>query len=202
MKKYFVFTVVAVLFVSLQVQAQFNWGLKGGLNLSDISSDEEFYKNSDNYTGFQVGPMLEFMVPVLGIGLDAAVLYSQTGFKVDEKTIENGNLLIPVNLKYKLSLLDIVGAYATAGPYIGFKLFGDKKDFINNAIEKIESQSFGAGLNFGIGVELLSKLQVGVNYQLGLTDDYKTFKIDTSIGQTVSSGEKSSVWSITAALFF
>jgi len=198
MKKYLVFTVIAALFVALPTQAQFKLGVKAGVNLSDISTSEDFYKKSENYTGFQVGPMMEFTVPVVGIGLDAALLFSQTGFKVNGKTVENGNLLIPVNLKYKYGFLDIVGVYATAGPYIGFKLFGDKTEFgVGSGVEKIESESFGAGLNFGLGAELLGMLQVGANYQLGLTEDYKSYK-----PANVLTHEKSSVWSITLAYFF
>ena len=201
MKKYLVLMVIAAFFVTLPTQAQLKWGAKAGVNLSSISTNGDFYKNSDNYTGFQVGPMMEFTVPIVGIGVDAALLYSQTGFVVDDKTVKNGNLLVPVNLKYKLSLLDLVGAYATAGPYIGLKLFGDDKKFdTSSAINKIESESFGAGLNFGLGVELLGKLQVGANYQLGLTEDYKSFQ-DASLGGKVF-GEKTRVWSITAAFFF
>ena len=201
MKKYLVFTVIAALLAALPAQAQFKWGLKAGANLSGISTNEDFYLNPKNYTGFQAGPIIEFTVPIIGIGMDAALLYSQTGFVVDEKTVRNGNLLLPLNLKYKLSLLDIVGAYLTAGPYVGLKLFGDDKKFSINSIEStIKSESFGAGLNFGLGVELLGKLQVGANYQLGLTEDYKSFQ-DASLGGKIF-GEKTRVWSITAAFFF
>ena len=204
MKKYLVFTAIAVLCVTLPAQAQFKWGLKAGVNLSGISTNADFYENPDSYTGFQVGPMMEFTVPLIGIGMDAALLYSQTGLKVDDKTVEKGNLLIPLNFKYKLSLLDIVGAYATVGPYIGFRLFGDDEqkfdDIVESNLDKIKSESFGAGLNFGIGAELLGKLQVGVNYQLGLTEDYKSFK-KASLGEQIL-GEKTRVWSITAAFFF
>ena len=201
MKKYLVFAVIAVLFVALPIQAQLKWGLKAGVNLSDVTFSKDDLVNTDNYTGFQVGPIVEFTVPIIGIGLDAALLYSQTGFKVDNKTVENGDLLLPVNFKYKLSFLDIVGAYAAVGPYIGVKLFGDDKNFdAGSTIEKIKSESFGAGLNFGLGVELLGKLQIGANYQLGLTDDYKSYK-DSNIFDKAF-GQKSRVWSITAAFFF
>ena len=205
MKKYLVLTAIAALFITLPTQAGLKWGVKAGVNIADISSDENFYKNTDNYTGFQVGPMVEFTVPVIGIGLDAALLYSQTGFKMNDETVKNGDLLVPVNLKYKLSLLDIVGAYATAGPYIGLKLYGDDQSFsdgnlADGILTQVESESFSAGLNFGLGVELLGKLQVGVNYQLGLTDDYKTSNKTDAAWNALSA--KTSVWSISAALFF
>lgn len=199
MKKYLFITAIVALFITLPSQAGIKWGVKAGVNLSDISTDADFYKNSDNYTGFQVGPIMEFTVPLIGIGMDAALLYSQTGFKVDDETVKSGSLLLPVNLKYKISFLNVVGAYATAGPYIGVKLYGDDEKFSFNNIEsQVKSESFGAGLNFGFGVELINKLQIGANYQLGLTNDYKADSPD--LGDVFDA--KTRVWSITAALFF
>ncbi|GHT40819.1 membrane protein [Bacteroidia bacterium] len=182
------------------VQAQFGWGLKAGVNLIDaeVSGGTENFKSS-NLTGFQVGPMIELMVPVIGIGVDAAVLYSQDGFKVAGEEFTNRNLLVPVNLKYKLSFLGLIGAYATAGPYVKLKLSSD--DFNLAGFENAaKAKSFGAGLNFGLGIELLSHLQVGANYQLGLTDNYgEATKLDLA---KEAIGGKSRGWVISAAYLF
>lgn len=210
MKKYFLLTAILSLLIALPSQAGLKFGLKAGVNLSDVSfSNDEWEKSVDpsNYTGFQVGPIMELTIPVIGIGMDAALLYSQTGFKspvsldgdglsTNDETIKMGSILIPVNLKYKLELLGLVGVYATAGPYAEFKVYDDLGSFKN----AMETETFGAGLNFGIGAELLSKLQIGVNYQLGLTEDYgKSDKTDMAIE---AFNGKTRVWSITAALFF
>ena len=208
MKKYFLLTLVAAMMVALPANAGLKWGLKAGVNLASVSfNEDELAGNIDpgNYTGFQVGPIVEFTVPVVGIGMDVALLYSQDGFKmpkvdliaVDEETMTTGSLLIPLNLKYKLSILNLVGAYATFGPYASFSIsdnFGDYKD-------TFESKSFGAGLNFGLGAELLGKIQVGANYQLGLTDNYSSYENASPLSKAMS-GAKTRVWSITAALFF
>ncbi|GHT50771.1 membrane protein [Bacteroidia bacterium] len=159
MKKILLVAAVAVC-VFGSVQAQFHYGLKAGVNL--VEPDVKGF-DVKSVTGFQVGPMIEFIVPVIGIGFDAAALYSQDEFKTDA----NKNLLIPVNLKYKLSLAGIVGAYAAVGPYASFNIDNDGIAGVAKA------KSFGAGLNFGIGAEIFSKLQVGVTYQLGLTDNYE-----------------------------
>lgn len=184
MKKQVFFIIAAVMLIALPTQAGLKWGLKAGMNLSSISTDAE--DNLKNYTGFQVGPIAEFTVPLIGLGFDAAVLYSQRGFKSGDTSHKLGYLDIPVNLKYKVGLLNLVGAYATAGPYLSYKL--SESDAFKNKDWK-DSQF---GLNFGLGVEVLSKLQVGANYQLGLTDDYK-------VG---NDSYKNSTWTISAAYFF
>ncbi|GHT01693.1 membrane protein [Bacteroidia bacterium] len=176
-------------------QAQFSWGIKAGVNLIEADfSNLESNIDTKNLTGFQVGPMIQFTVPVIGIGLDAAVLYSQTGFELKGENYKQGSLLIPVNFKYKLSLLGVLGAYATAGPYAKFKLDSD------DLYEDAKAKSFGAGLNFGFGVEVLSHLQVGANYQVGLTDNYNESSALQLAGNSVNSKDKG--WSITAAYLF
>jgi hypothetical protein len=201
MKKSVILLVALFLLGGISAQAQLKWGLKAGVNLSKISLDGAesnlFNDNVKNATGFQVGPMVEFTVPILGVGFDAAVLYSQAGFKMNlaefNKTITTNNLQIPVNLKYKFSILNLIGAYAAAGPYANFQLS-------DNLPNQWKTQSFGAGLNFGVGVELLGHLQVGAAYQLGLTDDYKNSSA-ANLAMEAFKG-KSRVWTVSAAYLF
>lgn len=35
----------------------------------------------DNRTGFFIGPMAEFTIPIVGLGVDVAALYNQSGAK-------------------------------------------------------------------------------------------------------------------------
>ncbi|GHV57216.1 membrane protein [Bacteroidia bacterium] len=183
----------------ISVQAQVRLGVKAGVNLATASLKGDLRNNikTDNLTGFQAGPILEATIPGLGLGFDAAVLYSQEGFKFSvndilDETYKLNNLEIPVNLKYKLSLLKTIGIYGTAGPYINLKL----SDKLQN---QFQAKSFGAGLNFGAGVELLNHLQVGVNYKMGLTNDYSS--IDNNNISNLIEG-KTTIWSITATFLF
>jgi hypothetical protein len=205
MRKHFLFLFTLLIVSGLTAQAQLKFGLKAGLNMSKVSysgnkTAEDWYNsNVENLTGFQVGPMVEFTVPILGVGGDAAILYSQEGFKINSKDLLGGsykmsNLEVPLNLKYKLSFLGVVGAFATVGPYFKFKLSDDLK-------EQFESKSFGTGLGFGIGVELLSQLQVGVAYKLGLTDDYSQLKGLTDVTDAAAKS-KTRLWTVSAAYLF
>jgi hypothetical protein len=206
MKKNLFFLVVLLFIGGITTQAQLKFGIKAGVNLSKASLNSTIASTIadnlvvENLTGFQVGPMVEFTIPILGIGADAAILYSQEGFKIEniEESYKTNNLLIPINLKYKLTFLDVVGAYITAGPYAKFNLSNDLKD-------QYESKSFGAGLNFGLGVELLGHLQVGVNYQLGLTEDFSSIQvpgITDALNVVNDLKGKPQGWTVSAAYLF
>ncbi|MDR2913515.1 MAG: PorT family protein [Tannerella sp.] len=191
--------VLAVMFAAVSTaNAQFRFGVKGGVSVSTVKFDKDVF-NSDNVTGFHVGPSLEGMFAKGGLGFDVAVLYSQVGFDSDDETVKNDYLEVPVNLKFKFGT-PIVNPYLSAGPYVAFRVAGDKTWDMNvsGVKEQIEAQSFGAGLNFSAGADVFKFLQVGVTYTLGLTDDYKTL----TSGNSDDNNGKSRTWKISAAIYF
>jgi len=182
--------VAAMALFAIPVQAQLRFGVKGGLNFASVHFNDDLVK-ADNVTGFHIGPTAELMVPLLGIGFDASLLYSQ---KVEQNYIE-----VPVNVKWKIGL-PLVKGYLAAGPYIEFRL-GDKiLDGLGNIQEQWESKSFGAGLNFGAGVEVFNHLNIGFNYGLGLTNNYSEFSATDAAAAVVKG--KSRVPAITVAYLF
>lgn len=186
---------MAFLTVAIPAQAQLRFGVKGGLNITSVHFDSDLLK-SDNVTGFHIGPMIEATMPLLGFGFDAALLYSQKGMESSSSgvktTMKTSYIDVPVNLKWKFGL-PIVKAYLAAGPYASFRVGGDK--IWNVLSDQLETKSFGAGLNFGAGVEVFNHLQVGFNYELGLTDNFSAEKLDLS-------SNKNRGWTISAAILF
>ena len=82
MKKIFSAFVIAVccMFMAMPAQAQLlKWGVKGGVNMTKIDWDGGYKGNKDNSTGFFIGPMAEFTIPIVGLGVDGALLFSQRG---------------------------------------------------------------------------------------------------------------------------
>ena len=113
-----VFMVAVCLMMAAPVQAQLHFGVKGGLNLSKASFSKDALKG-DNQTGWFIGPMAEFTLPIIGVGADIAALYSQTdlaakGYDTDAKlkTFE-----IPVNLKWSFGLGSMFGGKYVWGLY-------------------------------------------------------------------------------------
>lgn len=190
--------IILMAFIAVPAKSQLKFGVKGGLNISSVHLNSDILK-ADNVTGFQIGPMIETTIPLIGVGLDAAILYSQKGMDVKSETGTSTNVKtdyidVPVNLKWKFGL-PIIKGYLAAGPYIGFRVGGDKFwEIPGSVVGQVKAKNFSAGLNFGAGVELISHLQVGINYGLGLTDNYSAEKYDMNA--------RNRGWSITAAILF
>lgn len=187
---------MAALLVVSTVQAQFRFGVKGGYNVAKVKFNKTVFK-SENINGFHIGPTVESMIGPGGIGIDAALLYSQRGFDSDEVTVRNSYLDVPVNVKFKLGL-PLVNPYLTAGPYISLRVAGDKQWSVSDKLSQIKARTFGAGLNIGAGAEIFNLLQVGVTYSLGLTNDFGTFDaraLNSYFG-------KAHTWLISATVFF
>lgn len=84
--------IVACLFMAMPAQAQFQFGLKGGLNISKLTFSEDIVKG-DNRTGFFIGPMAEFTIPIVGLGVDVAALYNQSGARLKVVMRKSARLL-------------------------------------------------------------------------------------------------------------
>ena len=190
--------IILMAFIAVPAKSQLKFGVKGGLNISSVHLNSDILK-ADNVTGFQIGPMIETTIPLIGVGLDAAILYSQKGMDVKSETGTSTNVKtdyidVPVNMKWKFGL-PIIKGYLAAGPYIGFRVGGDKFwEIPGSVVGQVKAKNFSAGLNFGAGVELISHLQIGINYGLGLTDNYSAEKYDLNA--------KNRGWSVTAAILF
>lgn len=194
-------------------QAQFSWGIKGGLNLQ--KADFEDAANNvkpENFTGFFIGPMAEFTLPIIGLGVDGALLYSQTGlsysvedgFGVDE-TLKSHSIEIPVNLKYSLGLGKLASVYAAAGPQFEFALSQDewKADLQNYTSKPLKKSQLS--VNLGVGVKLLGHLQAGATYNIpmGDTADFEDYDYTDTTGTMIKLGTaKNKTWKIHVAYTF
>ena len=108
MKKFFSVFMIAVCCMALAMPAQaqlIKFGVKGGVNLSKLKLEGM----KDNSTGFFFGPMAEITIPVIGLGVDGALLYSQKGDKMEGLDMKQSGLDIPVNLKYSIGLGSMLG---------------------------------------------------------------------------------------------
>ncbi|MCM1291538.1 MAG: porin family protein [Prevotella sp.] len=186
--------------------AQFKFGIKAGVNVNKMSLNKHVF-DADNGCGFTGGLMAEFTVPVIGICLDASVMYTRmnTQFETPSGSTEDvsGNLdgkigknflEIPINLKYKFGL-PVVGSflkpYLFTGPSFAIKL--DK-----NSLDAIRTKSCQTAWNIGLGVELVNHLQVSAGYGFGMNNVFK--KVGGINPDEIKA--KNNYWTITAAYLF
>ena len=169
MKKVFSVLMVAVaLMMAAPAQAQLiKFGLKGGMNFTEIDMSGSADWWEDKTTGFFVGPMVEVTIPLIGLGVEGSVLYSQRG----KGATKQQGVEVPLNLKYSIGLGSMFGIYLAAGPdfYFNFKDFGDT---INGG-HTPEKKSTQVAINVGTGLKLFRRLQIGANYQIPVSNAYE-----------------------------
>lgn len=206
MRKFFTAAIVAasMLFAASSAQAQVKFGLKGGLNVTNMSLNSEVF-DADNQTGFFIGPTVKFTLPIVGLGIDASALYDQRDAKVKvededgsvESKIKNQSINIPINLRYGVGLGSTASLFLFAGPQFGFNV-GDKDQKITESSTwSVKNSNFS--LNFGAGVTLLSHLQLTANYNVvcGKTSDAT---IEQLTNKEVRS--RANAWQIALAYYF
>jgi hypothetical protein len=193
---------IVALFVSMPASAQFSWGPKIGVAINDLKFNEDAFAAS-NRAGFTGGLMVELMLPVLNLGFDASLMYVHRSvdynFKeLNENITSNGRdyLEIPINLKWKIGI-PVIGKILT--PYIftgpSFSFLVSKKDIEGF----LKNKTFDAAWNFGLGVQLFSKLQIGASYGLGMT---KAISFIDPDHQNANIEGKNKYWTVTAAWLF
>ena len=176
MKRFFGLLAFLCLFASMPAAAQFNFGVKGGVNLAErpTLNAEEFKSSVKGSTGWYVGPTAKFIIPVVGLGFEANVLYSQTNIEIEGQNMQTQSIDVPLYLRYELSLPVInnyVEPFIAVGPQFGWNI-GEKsitlENIANLASSEYNIKDSNISLNFGLGVILFDHLQIHGNYNLAL----------------------------------
>lgn len=201
MKRFFGIVFALCLLAAVPASAQFKFGIKAGTNLTGSPSDLEGI-STDGTTGFFVGPMAKFTLPIVGLGLEGDILYSRTGVKVGGETIDKNSIEIPIYLRYDLALpvvSKVVVPFVAVGPQFGFA-FGSLDEAVSN-VGEYEFKKSQLSLNLGLGCVLLKHLQAHVNYNiaLGTTAEYSSVLSATESALTKS---KTNTWQISLAYLF
>lgn len=212
MKKYVSLIMLAVaLMFAQQADAQLQFGVKGGLNVSSISFNQDLF-DSSNRSGWFLGPTMKLSTPILGLGLDASALYEQKSSQVEntklqsgETTINQKSVIIPVNVRWGFGLGSMASMFVFAGPQFGFNVGKDeftwtsREDYQNT----FQLKKSNLSVNVGAGVSLLKHLQVTANYSIatGKTGEAKVSKVIDDTYDTITTG-KANAWQVSLSYFF
>ena len=207
------------------------FGIRGGINtaneLHSFNHDAITAAfQGENLTGYQVGLVYEFNPRKSGLGFEIGALLSQKGgiFRMDSTSViqslikgyhELNYVQVPMNVRLRLNFGGVVGLFGTAGIYGAYALKG-KTVFESDITTLIQEESFDSfmdridyGYSYGGGVELLRKIQLGLQWSKGLQkrDASKNIldKIKTESGgiaPNLTAKSSSSVFSITLTYLF
>ncbi len=204
MKKLSGILILALLLMVMPAEAQLKFGFKGGANITNMSFSKDVF-NTSNRAGFFIGPSVKFTLPIIGLGMDVSAMYDQREAKMDDKTITNKSINIPINVRYTIGLGDMAGIYFAAGPQFGFNV-GDKNfewtstDSYKNTF-KVKDSNFS--VNLGAGVMLVKHLEFGFCYNIvcGKTGDVTVSSVGSSV-EGKNGDSRSNAWQISAAYYF
>ncbi|EGV43900.1 PorT family protein [Bizionia argentinensis JUB59] len=204
MKKVFLVAAITVFAIS-NSNAQSDskavqFGVKGGVNFSTITSDD--FDDADSRTSFNVGVLAE--IPLTErISIQPEALYSGQGFtsKVLNQDVDYNLNYIQVPVLVKVYLIE--GLSVEAGPQFGFKIHEEIKvdsDAIggNTTIDPDDSaiKDFDTSVAFGAAYKFDNGFFINGRYNMGLTNIFK----DDTVIENIDA--KNAVWQIGAGFMF
>ncbi|MBJ7882932.1 porin family protein [Gelidibacter salicanalis] len=204
MKKLFLATMVG-LFSATTIYAQSDdttpqFGVKGGINLSNITGDD--FGDFGSMTSFNLGLFMEIPLSER-FSFQPEVLYSGQGYNII--TRDQDNIFdVDDNVEYQLSYIQVPlmaklylvkGLYAEVGPQFGFKVkeeidykpASDGGDVEFNSDDS-QMKIFDTSVAAGAGYKFDNGFSLSARYTHGLTNIYK----DNTIFKDVDA--KHSVW--------
>lgn len=210
MKRFFALAAVALLLAGSANAQAIKFGLKGGLNVTDMKLSGDVF-DASNRVGWFIGPTIKINLPLTGLGIDAAALYDYRSANVkydtsnaEEKTIKQQSFNIPINLRYGLGLGSTASLFFFAGPQFGFNV--GTKNFKWNDTSNYALKKSNFSVNVGLGLSLLKHLELAANYNIacGKTADITPLKAVQDVANTAVSKSKSrnNSWQISLAYYF
>ena len=162
MKKLVVVILLSVVSCAAFAQAQVAIGIKAGVNVSKLNTDDF---ESSSITSFHGGAFALFKFTVIGI--QPELLFSQQGTKIDDVNFGKGDLkmsymTVPVMVKFYFP----GGFNIQAGPQFGFL---NSAEFDGNDVED-SFKSSDITANVGLAWDAPFGLVLDARYNFGLSD--------------------------------
>jgi len=207
--------IISLLFVSMTTNAQqeyFEYGFKGGVNLSSISGDGDKVSNYDTKASMNIGGYgLYKILPKLGI--QAELLYSEQGFserfdseEVDIDEIKSLTRMQYINLPVLVSYNLIEQLWIEGGVQVGYLVDAEEEReerSINNESGQLDSatktidqtsryESLELGLLGGLRYKLSQNFMIQARYEKSIND----------IDKELAGDQFNEVWSFSVGYVF
>lgn len=197
MQKLVITGILVLAMVSVNAQAKFELGLKGGLNLANLSTDVD--ASYESRTGYHIGAYT--LIKAANIGVQPELLFSAQGTTYSFSQInqdlqsELKYLTVPVMLKYYFPL----GLNLQLGPQFGFLINAEGDIVTEDGNQQISVQSgqdianqfkdsdisavLGAGWDLPFGLNIAARYLIGINdISESEDDDSKNRVFQVSVG--------------------
>jgi hypothetical protein len=217
--------ILAALAVTLSVNAQVKFGVKAGLNVSNISNvstsalgmDATALESDGMAIGFHAGAFVNFSFGRL-FGLQPEVLFSMQGGKQKLGQLAGGSDAIDFTFDYiNVPVLFEIKPFANfgilVGPQVGLNIYksasnGEEtysgSDF-DDSFEEIGGSDLFKSLDFavalGVQYTFINHLTIGARYNLGLTNTFSSTVSESIVNVNVS-GWKNNVAQVSIAWSF
>ncbi|MBQ5509460.1 MAG: outer membrane beta-barrel protein [Muribaculaceae bacterium] len=203
--KYTLITIALLSALSSVAQPVRRWGITVGGNYNEIHFKQSDLFDSDRMFGPSIGVTGDMMIPGVGFGIDASILYTMRQGRLhlgDRRVWESlglGNEVarqhyidVPLNLKFRYSRLggleSTLMPFIYAGPTFSF-LAGHSK-----ANDALKYTTMSVLLHAGIGVELFNRVQISGGYSFSIGQNLGTKILDDHVA-------KHRTWFIQATYF-
>lgn len=182
---------VTLLFISSFAFAQNNlhFGLKAGINVSNLTSTDFEDAKAKSLVGFNGGVYLNYTSGKFGI--QPEIVVSTQGAKIDSVSGKSTQWrLTYINVPVMAQFRSNMGLYAEIGPQVGFKINEDIggrtiDDFINNldfsaaiGLGFRGKSGFGIGARYNVGISKIGNVPESVS---GVNPDYKNAVFQASV---------------------
>lgn len=155
-------------------QSPVKFGVKGGINLANISGTDTDFEIRQ---GMIIGASVDFSLPMLPIGVESGVYYTQKGAEFENIDYKIDYIEVPVLAKVSLGPPGPISPHLIVGPTVGFMVNSEIEDSAGNTLNVDDTTTeiefgglAGVGADFNVG---LAQLNAQIRYNYGFTKVYE-----------------------------
>jgi hypothetical protein len=178
-----------VMMIAMTATAQTRFGIIAGIVIENEMPSEDEKKNN-NQVGYTAGAIVDFDLPVQGLGLEAGAKYTKHTY--GKPSMEQYSVDVPVHVRYRLEVPvveKVVAPYAFTGPSVSAGVS-------NKMPTRLSDVKMSLSWNVGAGVEMFKHVRMAATYSIQVS------KTDVVNNGSLVRGKKGNCWTISASYMF
>ena len=182
--------------LGMTLSAQVRFGVRGGLTVGELRFDREII-DSDNRVGYCGGLLIDCNIPVVGLGVEASVMYTHRNNRLTngDKVYKRHYIDIPVMARFRLPITGLQNVFAPliyTGP--SFSVL-----FNENGPSTHDNSRTYLSWDVGAGADLFNHLRLTATYGIGITKAMQYIDREYN-GERVQGKDR--FWTLSAAWLF